>query len=256
MPGKKTPASPPSGRKRDAYPPSGRKGPAGSLPPAGPETGKRIMGLYGSLSGFFGPRNWWPGDYPFEVMLGAVLTQNTAWRNVEKAILNLKEKGFATPEGIRDADPHELRKALVPSGYYNVKAERVLALTSFILENGAGGECPEVLSWPMDKLRRELLKVRGVGPETADSIVLYAAGHPSFVVDAYTKRILKRHFGASGEEDYEEIRSWFMESLPGDRQLYNELHALIVAAGHNFCSPRTPRCEECPLGKDPRLAVR
>lgn len=214
------------------------------------------MWVYEKLLGYFGPRKWWPGDNPFEIMLGAVLTQNTAWRNVEKAIGNLKALSLTTPEAIRKADVTHLAEALRPSGYYNVKTRRVLALVDFILENGKGGLCPEVLSWPMERLRENLLKVNGVGEETADSITLYAAGYPSFVCDAYTKRLLIRHFGALGEESYGEIRSWFMDSLPEDVALYNELHALIVAVGHNFCTPKGDRCPSCPLGGDPYLGGR
>jgi endonuclease-3 related protein len=186
-------------------------------------------------------------------MTGAVLTQNTAWRNVEKAIANLKAMGAVTPEAVLAADPADLERALTPSGYYSVKARRLRSLCEFVTGGGGGGLDPEILRLPLAALREGLLGVSGVGPETADSIVLYAAGKPSFVVDAYTRRILSRHSLAAGDEPYGEIRSLFMDSLPRDAPLYNEFHALIVAAGHEFCRPRDPRCVLCPLGKDPFL---
>ncbi|MDR2611402.1 MAG: endonuclease III domain-containing protein [Deltaproteobacteria bacterium] len=212
------------------------------------------MRIYRLLLARFGPRDWWPGESPFEVMTGAVLTQNTAWRNVERAIANLRALGLTTPEAVLAADGEALERALVPSGYYTVKARRLRALCSSVLEGGAGGLDPEVLRLPLEALRERLLSVNGVGPETADSIVLYAAGKPSFVVDAYTRRILSRHSLAAGDEPYEEIRALFMDSLPRDARLYNEYHALLVAAGNMYCRPRAPRCAECPLGGDPLLA--
>jgi endonuclease-3 related protein len=187
-------------------------------------------------------------------MTGAVLTQNTAWRNVERAIANLKAKGLDTPEALLAADRGELELALKPSGYFTVKARRLTALCSFVMENGAGGLDPEVLGLPAEELREGLLSVNGVGPETADSIVLYAAGKPSFVVDAYTRRILSRHSLIAGDEPYGLIRSLFMDGLPPDAPLYNEYHALIVVAGHRFCRPKAPRCRLCPLGSDPFLS--
>ncbi|MDR3153976.1 MAG: endonuclease III domain-containing protein [Deltaproteobacteria bacterium] len=186
-------------------------------------------------------------------MTGAVLTQNTAWRNVERAIANLKALGLVTPEAVLAADPAALARALVPSGYYTVKAARLRALAAFVTAEGAGGLDPEVLRLPLEPLREKLLAVSGIGPETADSIVLYAAGHPSFVVDAYTRRILSRHSLIGGSEPYGEIRALFMGALPPEAALYNEYHALLVAAGHHFCRPRLPRCAECPLGADPLL---
>jgi endonuclease-3 related protein len=219
-----------------------------------PRARARLLEIYAKLSRRFGERHWWPGDNPFEVAVGAVLTQNAAWRNVEKAIANLKARGLVTPEAIAEAPLGELLEALRPSGYYNVKARRLLSLCAFFLKNGEGGLYPSVLGWPLAKLRPALLEVPGVGPETADCVVLYAARQPSFVVDAYTKRILSRHGLANGEESYEETRAWFELNLPRQTQLYNEFHALFVAAGHYYCSPRKPKCELCPLGDDPRRA--
>jgi endonuclease-3 related protein len=212
------------------------------------------MWIYRTLHAALGPCGWWPGDSPFEVMTGAVLTQNTAWRNVERAIANLRALGLMTPEAVLAADRAGLEEALRPSGYYTVKARRLLALCSFITEHGRGGLDPEVLRLPAEELRRRLLAVSGVGPETADSIVLYAAGRASFVVDAYTRRILSRHSLISGDEPYGDIRELFMGHLAPDVPLYNEYHALIVVAGHRFCRPKGPRCGLCPIGSDPWLS--
>jgi endonuclease-3 related protein len=188
-------------------------------------------------------------------MVGAVLTQNTSWRNVEKAIANLKSLGLMTAEAIAGADEGALAEALTPSGYYNVKAKRLLSLCRMVLGHGKGGPDPEVLRLPMEELREKLLGVNGVGRETADSIVLYAANLPSFVVDAYTKRILSRHQLMSGDPPYDDVRAWFMGHLESSAQYFNEYHALLVACGHFFCLPKSPRCHLCPLGKDPGLLV-
>jgi endonuclease-3 related protein len=188
-------------------------------------------------------------------MVGAVLTQNTSWRNVEKAILSLKELGLTTPEAVLGAPEETLSLALRPSGYFNVKRRRLLNLCRGILDYGSGGLNPAILSLPMEALRERLLRIKGVGPETADCVVLYAANLPSFVVDAYTRRVLSRHGFMTGDPPYEEIRLWFMERLEGDASFYNEFHALFVRVGHLFCPPRNPRCHLCPLGSDPSLSL-
>ncbi|MDR2406350.1 MAG: endonuclease III domain-containing protein [Deltaproteobacteria bacterium] len=211
------------------------------------------MDIYRRLLKHFGKLNWWPGENPFEVMVGAVLTQNTSWRNVEKAIKLLKENGLSTPEAIISAQKDVLLSALKPSGYFNVKAKRLTSLCQAILDKGSGGLYPDILKLPEEELRETLLGVKGVGPETADSIVLYAANYPSFVVDTYTRRLLSRHGLISGNPPYEAIRRFFMDNIPKDAVLYNEYHALIVACGHHFCSPKNPSCSMCPLGKDPFL---
>jgi endonuclease-3 related protein len=213
------------------------------------------MDIYGRLLSYFGKRHWWPGDNPFEVMVGAVLTQNTSWKNVENAIDLLKEKGLTTPESMVSARASTLLAALKPSGYFNVKAKRLLSLCQTVLDHGPGGLYPSILKLPEDELREILLGVKGVGPETADSIVLYAANYPSFVVDTYTRRLLGRHGFIRGNPPYEAIRRWFMDNLEKDTPLYNEYHALIVACGHHFCSPKNPSCSLCPLGKDPFLKL-
>ncbi|MDR1111635.1 MAG: hypothetical protein LBP92_13320 [Deltaproteobacteria bacterium] len=186
-------------------------------------------------------------------MAGAILTQNTAWRNVEKAVANLSAAGLLSAEAMSAASHEALAQAIRPSGYFNVKARRLKALAELILANGRGGARPELLDWPQERLRPALLGVSGVGPETADCIVLYAAGQPSFVVDAYTRRILARHGLARGDESYQDLRAWFMCHLEPESRLYNEYHALIVAVGHQKCGPRRPRCPSCPLSDDPLL---
>jgi endonuclease-3 related protein len=213
------------------------------------------MEIYHLLFEHFGERFWWPGDNPFEVMIGAILTQNTNWKNVEKAILLLKEEGLVTPEAIIASKRSRLLSALKPSGYFNVKAERLLSLCKMVMDYGSGGLNPEVLKLPPERLREALLKVKGVGPETADCIVLYSANYPSFVIDTYTRRLLIRHGLMKGTPSYEEIRGWIMNNIKKDTKLYNEFHALIVAAGHNYCNPRKPSCTQCPLGGDPFLQV-
>jgi endonuclease-3 related protein len=213
------------------------------------------MAIHDGLLAHFGPRGWWPGESPFEVMVGAVLTQHTSWKNVERAISNLKALGLTSPEAIMKAGEPGLLGALKPSGYYNLKAKRLRALCAMALSHGKGGLRPKVLELPLEELRGALLAVKGVGPETADSIALYAAGHPSFVVDAYTRRLLLRHGLMEGDPPYEDIRAWFMEKLPNDAALFNEFHALIVAVGHHFCGPMAPQCGLCPLGSDPHLIL-
>jgi endonuclease-3 related protein len=211
------------------------------------------MFIYQRFFNHFGPRHWWPADSPFEIMVGAILTQNTAWRNVEKAIHNLLNLELMSAEAMAEISFEALAEAIRPSGYFKVKAGRLKALVEFILKHGRGGKKPDVLDWPLSRLRPSLLEVKGVGPETADSIVLYAANQPSFVVDSYTRRILSRHQLALGREPYQDIRSWFMYHLTPDVNLYNQYHALIVAAGHQKCGPKRPSCSSCPLADDPLL---
>jgi endonuclease-3 related protein len=186
-------------------------------------------------------------------MVGAILTQNTAWRNVEKAMGNLKAKGLLTVEAMAETQDQALAELIRPSGYFNVKTRRLKALVEMALKKGPGGDRPALLDLPWPELRETLLGVTGVGPETADSIVLYAAHQPSFVVDAYTRRLLSRHGLAQGDEPYGDIRAWFMSHLSPDVALYNEYHALIVTVGHQKCSPKRPDCETCPLNDDPLL---
>lgn len=202
---------------------------------------------YRALHAHYGPQHWWPGETPFEVMVGAVLTQNTAWTNVEKAIGNLKRTRALSCGAILKLAPHELAELIRPAGYFNVKAKRLQHLCAFLDEQGVARQ-PRRLAGkaPLPELRRMLLAVHGVGEETADSILLYALGLPSFVVDAYTRRIFGRLGLIAGGEGYGEIQAAFEAALPRDTALFNEYHALIVQLGKATCRPK-PRCGDCPL---------
>jgi len=202
-----------------------------------------LLQVYRRLYAAHGPQQWWPADSVFEVMVGAVLTQNTAWTNVEKAIKHLKTARALAPEVIVSTHPRRLAGWLRPSGYFNVKAKRLRALCRWLLEQGG---VETLASWPTEDLRQALLSVNGVGPETADDILLYAFHRPVFVIDAYTRRIFARLGFISGKEDYEAIRVLFEHALAPDAGLFNEYHALIVLHGKNICRTR-PRCDNCKL---------
>jgi endonuclease-3 related protein len=194
----------------------------------------------------YGPQYWWPADSTFEVMVGAILTQNTNWTNVEKAISNLKAAGLLSPHTLYKLPIERLSEFIRPAGYYNIKAERLRAFLEYLHHRWCG-DIERMKKEDTETLRKELLQVKGIGPETADSILLYAFNRPVFVVDAYTKRILQRH-GIVGEDaKYSEIQDLFQSSLPRDPQLFNEYHALLVAVGKNHCK-RKPLCSRCPLG--------
>jgi endonuclease-3 related protein len=208
-------------------------------------TRTRLRRIHDRLSGDFGPQHWWPARTPFEVMVGAVLTQNTAWVNVERAIARLRAAGRLDPGAMAATPPDELAALIRPSGYFNVKARRLLALVAWYREV-CGGRIDPLRSMPTAEARASLLEVRGVGEETADSILLYAAEHPVFVVDAYTRRIFSRLGLLPADASYGEMQALFMDHLPHDVSLFNEYHALIVALGKEICRP-TPRCEACPL---------
>lgn len=192
-----------------------------------------------------GPRQWWPGETPFEVVIGAILTQNTNWSNVEKAIKNLKTAGKLSPEGIYELSVTELAKLIRPSGFFNVKAKRVKAFINWLFSRYEGN-LSKMFARDLQSLRSELLSVKGIGPETADSILLYAGNMPTFVVDAYTHRIFSRHELIPEESTYDDMKSFFEENLPKDVQLFNEYHALLVNIGKMFCKPKKV-CEPCPL---------
>ncbi len=199
--------------------------------------------IYRRLFLAYGPQGWWPADSPFEVMVGAILTQATNWRNVERAIGNLKEAGVLSPEAVLQLPEEELARLVRPAGFYRQKARRLKSLARAVLSHG-GTEA--FLSLPPGKLREILLSLPGIGPETADSILLYAAERPVFVVDAYTRRIFSRLGFIRGNEPYEELRALFERCLPRDTRLYQEYHALLVRHGKEHCRAR-PRCHGCPL---------
>jgi len=206
--------------------------------------------LLRELAGAFGPQRWWPAETPFEVMVGAILTQNTTWTNVERALARLKERARLTPASLLCLDEAELAELVRPSGYYRMKARKLRALSEWYL---AAGGLAALVTRPLAPLRAELLAVWGVGPETADSILCYAAGRRVAVVDVYTRRLLGRHGLADGDAPYEELRTWLEERLVDSQAVYEEFHALAVRAGNAFCKP-TPRCAECAATTPPGLA--
>jgi endonuclease-3 related protein len=208
--------------------------------------GLRVKSVYQRLYRHYGPQGWWPGDSPFEIMVGAVLTQNTSWRNVEQAIDNLKQNEALDPRAILDAHPRRLASWLKPSGYFNVKAKRLKNFCRWYLQRGG---YTKLKRWPTPALRAGLLSVNGVGAETADDMLLYAFDRPVFVVDAYTRRILKRLELIEGDEDYETLREGVERRLGREKdkvRLFNEYHALIVRHGKDICRPK-PRCHACCL---------
>ncbi|MCB2228429.1 MAG: endonuclease III domain-containing protein [Desulfarculaceae bacterium] len=204
-----------------------------------------LQELYQRLLDAYGPQDWWPGDTPFEVMIGAVLTQNTNWGNVEKAIANLKRADELSLPALSALPPQKLAELIRPAGYYNLKAKRLANLLAMIHERW-DGDLEWFFSQGTDTVRRSLLEVKGVGPETADSIALYAAQKPVFVVDAYTFRILGRHCLAEPDMGYFELQEVFMDALPAEVALFNEYHALLVRLGKERCKKTNPRCEGCP----------
>ncbi len=212
-------------------------------------TRKKLFRIYTKLYDEFGPRNWWPGDTPFEVIIGAILTQNTAWLNVEKAIKNLKKAGLLKPKKLFAIKTKRLASLIRPAGYYNIKASRLKNFLNFLFDKH-GGSVDRLLKVRMPILREQLLQVNGIGPETADSIILYAAKKPVFVVDAYTRRMFSRHKLINDTATYQEIQDFFMKHLPKKQQLFNEYHALIVELGKNICKTK-PNCSICPLESAP-----
>ncbi|MDE2058928.1 MAG: endonuclease III domain-containing protein [candidate division NC10 bacterium] len=211
-------------------------------------TGRRLLSLYRHLFRHFGPQRWWPARSRFEVIVGAILTQNTAWTNVEKAINAIRAARLLNPRGI-DGTPHDrLARLIRPTGYYNMKAERLKHFTCFLLARYSGS-VQRMFRGKRPGLREELLGILGIGEETADSILLYAGGRPIFVVDAYTRRVLERHGLIAANARYGEIQRLFMAHLPADPALFNEYHALLVAVGKSYCR-RTPNCNGCPLRYD------
>ena len=208
-------------------------------------TASLLTGVYERLFERFGPQGWWPGDCAFEVVVGAILTQAAAWTNVEKALANLKAAGVLSAEGVASMPEGELASLLRPSGYYNAKARKLKAFAG-LLEREFGGDLDQMLDCPAEELRERLLGTHGIGPETADSILLYAAGRPVFVIDAYTRRVFSRLGVAPERDTYEAWQGLFVESLPAEAGLFNEYHALIVRLGKEHCR-REPKCGGCPL---------
>ena len=240
---------------------------------------EQIRKYYGTLFSAWGTQHWWPAETQFEVIVGAYLTQNTAWTNVERALANLRAAGALTVDGIRTIRLSRLERLVRPSGYFRQKAKRLKTFVAF-LDQKYASSLEKMFSESTIKLRHELLSLNGVGPETADSILLYAGNHPVFVVDAYTRRILDRHGIVPAKSDYEEIRDLFQNALApvvreqrvvttalesGFRgashppsamstakrtalvQVYNEMHGLIVGVGKNHCGKSQPDCDRCPL---------
>jgi endonuclease III related protein len=193
-----------------------------------------------------GRQNWWPARTRFEVIVGAILTQNTSWTNVERAIVALRRQRLLSPRRLEEVSESTLAELIRSSGYYRQKAWRLKTFVAFLRANYAGS-LHKMFRVPTNTLREQLLALHGIGPETADSILLYAGAHPVFVVDAYTRRMLQRHGLVHERDTYEEIRGLFERSLPTDPQLFNEYHALIVHTGKHFCRTKEPRCSECPL---------
>ena len=204
--------------------------------------------MYREMARLLGPQHWWPGRTRFEVIVGAILTQNTAWANVARAIAGLRRAGILTPRALAALPERQVADLIRSAGYYNIKAKRLKGFLGF-LERRYGLNVSRMLGQSPSGLRRELLAVPGIGPETADSILLYAGKVPSFVVDAYTRRILGRHGLIPPEANYDAVQALFMTRLPLDAALYNEYHALLVAVGKDFCRS-IPRCAGCPLRRD------
>ncbi len=212
---------------------------------------KALYRFYRLMQAHYGPTGWWPGETPFEIAIGAILTQNTAWRNVERAIANLKRLNALDPAALVSMDDAVLWDALRPSGYFRQKTEKVRRFSRWLLEKH-GGRLESLAALPLAEARGQLLALKGIGPETADDILLYACGFPVFVIDAYTRRILARHGKPEAlSMSYESLRAWFENCLDSDISLFREYHGLIVWTGKDFCRRRA-RCEGCPLSSLPR----
>lgn len=195
----------------------------------------------------YGPQHWWPGQSPFEVMVGAILVQNTSWKNVEKAIDRLRDNDLLQPHALAAVPPAELEELVRPAGYFRIKAKRLHNLLAFLVER-FDGDLARMFSTNVSTLREELLSINGVGPETADSILLYAGNLPVFVIDTYTHRVMARHGWIEFDIDYHGLQEHFQSNLEEDVALYNEFHALLVRVGHRHCR-RVPKCNGCPLAQ-------
>jgi endonuclease-3 related protein len=211
-----------------------------------PVTPLDLRAYYDILLAAHGPQHWWPGRTRFEIIVGAILVQNTSWTNVARAIENLRRAKLLTPRAIESVPAPRLARLIRSSGYFRQKTNKLKNFVRF-LRRDYQGSLAKMFRAPAATLRDQLLSVHGIGPETADSILLYAGNHSVFVVDAYTRRMLERHGLVSARFSYEDVRELFERNLPPDATLYNEFHALIVHTGKHFCRPREPRCGECPL---------
>ena len=207
--------------------------------------GGNLRKIYGRLFATYGPQHWWPADGAFEVIVGAILTQSTAWTNVEKAITSLKAAAALSPSALHRMPTEELARLIRPSGYYNAKAQKLKAFVERLLDD-YDGDLGKLFVLDTVTLRRELLSIHGVGEETADSIILYAARRPVFVIDAYTRRILSRLGFAPPNQTYSAYQQLFTQNLPPDEALFNEYHALLVRHGKDVCR-KVPRCDDCCL---------
>ncbi len=226
--------------------PPGANPPRQQVPAAVPQTPHVLQSYYEALLRAHGPQHWWPGRTRFEVIVGAILTQNTSWTNVQRAIRNLRREKLLSPAAIARVSPARLARLVRSSGYFRQKARKLKAFVRFLRE-AHQGSLTKMFRTPTAVLREQLLAVHGIGPETADSILLYAGKHPVFVVDAYTRRILERHHLSHAKQSYEEIRAFFEQDLPLSAALFNEYHGLIVRTGKDFCRARAPLCEKCAL---------
>jgi endonuclease-3 related protein len=212
-------------------------------------TQETLLHIYDTLLEQYGPQHWWPGDTPFEIAVGAILTQNTNWSNVEKAINNIKRANALKAQTLGSLASEELEALIRPAGYYRIKTKRLKNFLTWLMENG-DGQLENLAHHNTYDLREDLIAINGIGPETADSILLYALNRPIFVVDTYTARMATRHGLIEPPFGYHELQDLFQSNLPQDTQLFNEYHALIVQIGKNFCKPK-PKCLSCPLNDHP-----
>ncbi len=205
----------------------------------------QLIRIYNILYSFYGPQKWWPGDSPFEIAIGAILTQNTNWGNVEKAINNLKREGVMSVEGLNRLSDEKIASLIKPAGYFNIKTKRIRAFLDFLIDK-YNGKIEEMKKEDTISLRNKLLNIYGIGAETADSILLYALEKPVFVIDAYTKRVLTRHSIMKPNSTYSDYQMIFHKELDEDLQMFNEFHALFVRVGKDYCKVK-PLCKNCPL---------
>lgn len=218
----------------------------------GPQPANTILRIYETLHAAYGPQHWWPGDGAEEIAIGAILTQNTAWTNVEKAIARLKAEGCLSFRAIDALDADALSELIRSAGTYRQKAAYLKNVAHWLMTKH-NGDLAAALSGELKATRRELLAIKGIGPETADAILLYAGGQPTFVVDAYTKRVLRRHHLIDPDDSgYERVRKLCTDALPADVQLFNEYHALFVEVGKRHCETNA-NCEGCPLESLPHI---